>query len=673
MKDFDSLARQLSDLYSDKVSNEDLEQSSPLYSELRDTGLRYTEKKALARGGMKSISRVFDKSTGRYLALAELHEGTPEELREPFIREARLTALLEHPNIISIHDIGINEEDEPFFTMDLKVGDTLGTILKKLCEGNKDYQVQYSLNELLKIFLKVCDAISYAHSRDVIHLDLKPENIQVGRYGEVLVCDWGLGKILDGSEDETFDSLLIHKDLLNNMTMNGHIKGTPGYMAPEQIIKNGIKTKKTDIFALGCILYEILTLKTAFKGSGTEETLKNNEEVKFTLPTEVSEKDIPKSLEAVVLQSLQAVAEERYNSVELLQKDINNYLKGFSTQAENAGFLKEVSLFVKRNRRSCLVALVSLLIITVLVVAFIIQTQQSYKKEVEARMLAESYRERADYVAEQYKKERNESERLVRRLAQQFSDEVEMMTKIFIFNQPVKTINSALEKIEKTLRIEPDNLLIQSKYVYCLFLVQDFQGVIDTYDSRQGVNEDLYLLSKKYVSFKENRSLLPINKLAELILHFPRVRRSHLVEKMLAYDEEKRDGQNNYGKVVKAILKVWNPNWDMKGFSFNKEKRQVIISSPDALMLTYKPVSSSKHCILRFLNVRSLILEGSGIYDLTEIQDLKISFLNICDTNINDLRPLQNLSQLKYLWVNTDQFKAENLQYVPKGVKIVFK
>ncbi|MCH2205652.1 MAG: serine/threonine protein kinase [Lentisphaerales bacterium] len=673
MKDFDSLARQLTDLYSDEVSSEDMEESAPLYTELRDEKQRYTEKKSLARGGMKSISRVYDNSTGRYLALAELHENTPEELREPFIREARLTALLEHPNIISIHDIGINENDEPFFTMDLKVGDTLGKILEKLRESNPEYIQKYSLVELLRIFVKVCDAISYAHSRDVIHLDLKPDNIQVGQYGEVLVCDWGLGKILDGSEDDTFDSLLLNKDLLNNMTMNCHIKGTPGYMAPEQIIKGGLKTKTTDIFSLGCILYEVLTFQNAFKGKGPEDTLRNNEAVNFIMPTEASSKDIPRSLEAVVLQSLKEEPDARYQSVELLIQDINNYLKGFSTLAENAGLFKEVSLFVKRNIKACLVALVSMVIMISMTMAFVIKTQHSYEKEVQARKLAENYRERAVYVAEQYKEERNESDRLLKRLTQQYSQEVEMITKIYIFNQPVKSINIAIRKLEKTLEIEPDNLLAQSKYVYCLFLVQDFQGVLDFYKPEHGVNEDLFELSNKYVNHLKDDGLLPINKLAQLILHFPRIRRSHLGEKMLAYDEEKRKGENNYSKVVQAILKVWNPDWGMKGFTYSPKKGNVTISSPQISMLTYKSISSSKHSVLRFLKFRSLSLQGAGIYDLSDIQDLRLTFLNICDTNANDLKPLQNIETLKYLWVKHDQFSQKELNLVPKQVKIVFK
>ena len=201
-----------------------------IYLELRRSGDRYTDKEILALGGMKKVSRIFDSKTGRHVAMAELRAEAPSELFETFLREARLTALLEHPNIISVHDIGLSPEGLPFFTMDLKKGDSLATILKKN---------RLSRNALLEIFIKLCDALSYAHSQKVMHLDLKPENIQIGRFGEVFICDWGLSKISgsDESEGKEFDEILFNPDLLNNMTLSGQVKGTPGYMAPEQIEK----------------------------------------------------------------------------------------------------------------------------------------------------------------------------------------------------------------------------------------------------------------------------------------------------------------------------------------------------------------------------------------------------------------------------------------------------
>ena len=161
---------------------------------------------------MKDILSVLDTKGDRRLAMALLHEDKGAEDYETFLREARLTAQLDHPNIIKIHDIGLNQDKRPYFTMDLKSGRTLKKALNN----------SHKLHDSLVIFFKVCDAVSYAHSKGVIHLDLKPENIQIGEYGEVLVCDWGLGKIID---DESFtDDHTTGSYILNDVTLHGLIR-----------------------------------------------------------------------------------------------------------------------------------------------------------------------------------------------------------------------------------------------------------------------------------------------------------------------------------------------------------------------------------------------------------------------------------------------------------------
>ena len=255
-EDFGDFARKFSGLFHEKPSES---KSTPIYSELTNLNDRYSNAEEVAQGGMKSIKKVFDKATSRTIALAEPLPKIDESLYEVFLKEARLTALLEHPNIISIHDIGLNAEGLPYFTMDLKTGDTLESIFKELMAGNQKYKNIYSLNSLLVIFSKICDAVSYAHSKNVIHLDLKPANIQVGDFGEVLVCDWGLGKITNNPETEDIEELLLDADLLNHVASKNKIIGTPGYMAPEQVDKNGVHDRSTDIYSLGCILYSVLT------------------------------------------------------------------------------------------------------------------------------------------------------------------------------------------------------------------------------------------------------------------------------------------------------------------------------------------------------------------------------------------------------------------------------
>ncbi|MGB0643946.1 MAG: protein kinase domain-containing protein, partial [Akkermansiaceae bacterium] len=197
----------LNDLFKEAFEEIDPAAESPLYGQLCSFQERYSQSELIAVGGMKRILKVLDRHGNRYLAMARLHEDASDLLFDPFIREARLTALLDHPNIISVHDVGIDKGGKPYFTMDLKAGDGLDVVLQKaLADGG------CPLSDRLEIFLKVCDAITYAHSRDVIHLDLKPANIQVGHYGEVLVCDWGLGRLIGGT-DEVDDDVLLNPDL----------------------------------------------------------------------------------------------------------------------------------------------------------------------------------------------------------------------------------------------------------------------------------------------------------------------------------------------------------------------------------------------------------------------------------------------------------------------------
>ena len=149
---------------------------------------RYCQSSVINQGGMKKILKTTDSLTNRPVAKAILIDFEDLHKTENFLREARLTAALEHSNIIPVYDIGVDETEGPYFIMKLVGGRNLGSILKSLSAKEKD--TEYSLQDLMEIFLKVCDAVAYAHSKGIIHLDLKPENIQIDDYGEVLVCDW---------------------------------------------------------------------------------------------------------------------------------------------------------------------------------------------------------------------------------------------------------------------------------------------------------------------------------------------------------------------------------------------------------------------------------------------------------------------------------------------------
>lgn len=352
----------LNHLFDEAFEEIDPAAESPLYGELCSFQERYGQAELIAVGGMKRILKVLDRHGNRHVAMARLHEDASELLFDPFIREARLTALLEHPNIISVHDVGVDKEGKPYFTMDLKVGDGLDVVLQKaLADGG------CPLSDRLDVFLKVCDAITYAHSRDVIHLDLKPANIQVGYYGEVLVCDWGLAKLIGGT-DEIDDDVLLNPDLLNGMTLYGQVKGTPGYMAPEQI-RGDARDKRTDIYALGALLYAVLTCRAPLEGD-TDTMLQAAVSGDVVPPTKRG-RGVPEALSAVVMKAMALKPADRYASVSDLITDVRAFLGGFSPVAHESGLSTELLLFYRRNRVSCNLAAAFGAIVVVVTALFV--------------------------------------------------------------------------------------------------------------------------------------------------------------------------------------------------------------------------------------------------------------------------------------------------------------
>ena len=233
---------------------------------------RYRYKRFINEGAMKSIYSCHDQSTARQVAYA-VPKNNKEEVVESFLREAKITASLQHPNIIPVYDIGV-DDDQSFFTMKLVDGQSLADVIK---DPIKSLDTHY----LLTVFLKVCDAVSYAHSNGIVHLDLKPENIQISAHGEVLICDWGLAKVVDLFKDESnplLDNEAFYKADQLQHTLYGYIKGTPGFLSPEQAKGNKAeKSYSSDIYSLGAILYNILTKKIPIQSPSLDRVLEKND------------------------------------------------------------------------------------------------------------------------------------------------------------------------------------------------------------------------------------------------------------------------------------------------------------------------------------------------------------------------------------------------------------
>jgi serine/threonine protein kinase len=354
---------------------------------------KYKIEQTIASGGMKTIRQARDCDIGRKVAIAEI---LPDLNADPakinrFIQEARITANLEHPNIVPVHELGRNSDDTPYFVMKKLSGETLSSVVSKLKKKDKDYLKKYNLHHRLRIFMKVCNAVAFAHSKNIIHLDIKPENIQVGDFGEVLLLDWGLAKMPDDEKNQTQTEAQnfnaddkVNDDELSNsildVTLDGVIKGTPGYMAPEQVYgKNKEKDNRTDIYALGAVLYFLLTYKRPVEGDTTGALMVStlNDEIKP--PSErVPENQIPKSLDAVAMKALAFDKKDRYQKVEELIADIDAFLRGYATSAEHAGFVTRFILMLKRHKALALSTALLFLTISAFCVYFAVDYYQRW-------------------------------------------------------------------------------------------------------------------------------------------------------------------------------------------------------------------------------------------------------------------------------------------------------
>lgn len=370
-----------------------------------DSQSRYTEKSFVAQGGMKTISKVYDELTGRAIAMAELRDPFDQIVRELFVREAQINAVLQHPNILQIYDFGFNYANHPYFTMKLLQGKTLN---KHLLSSN----LKEDRNLLLTKFIAVCEAVAFAHTCGIMHLDLKPRNIWIGDFDETLVMDWGLARIFESACDERLLDSEISE--VTGATIYGIVRGTPGYMSPEQANKKSHITYRADIFSLGAILYRLLTGQTPFKGNSNNEVIRKTKNYDWKRPSELSSSlNIPESLEAIVVKAMAKKAHDRYESAADMADDVRAYLNGFATTAENAGIIKQAKLQYMRNRKVYNLILFFLLMISSVTAISL----QAIKKRTE---IAGKHKAIAKSATAKLQKEQQEKQRLGRVAADEF-------------------------------------------------------------------------------------------------------------------------------------------------------------------------------------------------------------------------------------------------------------
>jgi serine/threonine-protein kinase len=386
----------------------------PTFLPPTEPAARYRILRPHARGGLGEVFVAEDAELGRQVALKEIqerHSRNPVS-RSRFTVEAEITGQLEHPGIVPVYGLGQYADGRPYYAMRFIRGDNLHSAIRRFHRPGAAAAAAYEsleFRQLLRRFVDVCNAIGYAHSRGVLHRDLKPGNIMLGQYGETLVVDWGLAKITGkaaelpataagsvsaaGTEMETTVRPRTGGD--SSATVAGQALGTPAYMSPEQAAgRLHDLGPATDIYSLGATLYELLTGKLPFEGQ-LADVLGQIQRGEFPHPRSVNPA-VPKPLEAICRKAMAVRPGERYTTAQDLGVDIEQWLADEPVTAWREPWTARARRWVRRHRTGVSVAAGLLGTALVASVLGLFAVERERRRTEEQRHIAEQRRAEAE-------------------------------------------------------------------------------------------------------------------------------------------------------------------------------------------------------------------------------------------------------------------------------------
>ncbi|MFC5050427.1 protein kinase [Rubritalea spongiae] len=540
---------------------------------------RYIDYQLVGKGVSKVVYKVTDTHCARDVAFAQMREGT-FNLEEAigFLREVQIASSFEHPNIIRIYDVGI-QKGLPWFTMELNSGHTLTELIES---ANSP-----TLAERLEIFVQLCDAVSYAHERDVLHLDLKPDNVSIGKHGQVLLADWGLASSIQKQPEA---------DLIKAPKRPDLIKGSLGYMAPEQAAFDYKKAPTSDIFGLGAILYFLLTNEPPIAGKTRDEILENTQNGTLN---QFDRPSIPSRLVPLLVKVLAKSPSDRYQSASELQQEVEAYRNGFATLVEEAPPWTKLRLFCIRNKALTAITTSALLVLLCSSFYYVHAIKQSESQAVAAKIEAESQRT----IAETRLNDVIAARRKARKANQDFSDTLFLLAQgqmiNFDFDQALKSARAALER-------DPNNLEASRRLGVIYFVLQQFEEAAFYLEASQwkGAQDLIDIADAQPTS-----SRIDTSQLIHIFSQLPH--RDFLRLYMLKYDAKIRSPKE-HSKLVAFMLKETAQIEDLQ-FKYATRTKTLNLSGNPTLKNTFS--LKNRHFkafnLLATLPMRRLILDDT--------------------------------------------------------------
>lgn len=295
--------------------------------------MRYRDFQPLTQGGEATLRTCVDENLGRTVVMKTLQPQFQnlETYQKRFLREARVTAQIPHPATIPVYELSRDSEGNAYFTMKKLRGRDLSDILDKINEGDAATIEKYSTENLINVLLHCSQCLAFAHNQGVVHRDMKPANIMIGDYGEIMVMDWGLAKVWDMDDNDDVDHLIRsgQQTMSGRLTGRGDVQGTPFYMSPEQAVETGDVDERTDIYNMGIILFEVITGESYMSGKNFKEIKRKLLEDPVREPTlVVPKKKISGELNAICVKALQRAPGDRYQKMEEFSTDLRAALLG---------------------------------------------------------------------------------------------------------------------------------------------------------------------------------------------------------------------------------------------------------------------------------------------------------------------------------------------------------